>query len=591
MKAPMTTLADSYALIRQRRDRVRLGRALAQLAVCAVVLGVLLITIDLAYQASAGPRGVALGLALACLLGIAAVLIRHARQTLTDSQAALLIEAKHPRLQGLAIAAAEFAHEVPSSDDSQMLRAALLYEAQHRLASLDLEQTIDRRPLLRSATAAALVLLVAGVLVVSSPAQAAHELLRTLEPWRSLPLTPAEAAAVAAQQAMERERKAQEEAVAASRRAAGAPVVFTVTPGAAEVERGGTLDVSCVLSRVDASPQLRYQLSDGTWRYLPMTPSAEDPNRFTTTIADLADDAAYGITMASSASPTYAITVYDQVQVKDLHATYHAPSYARLPDWTSKGGDLEALVGSLAKLSLTATGPLEQVQLLTDDGLAVPFQLHGAELTASLPLTADGGYLLRANDAHGHHPIGGLASHYVIHAVADLPPTIDLLYPSLDTEVHPLETIAIAANVADDVGLKEIRLCSTYGLEEPRVERRSCVTGPANLTNMLVQFTIDLKAREVHLGDTIIFHLEAEDLKGQKVSSDAFVLKVRGYELMQTYSDGNHPTGGTSHKNPLYVTLLGALHDLDARRSQLTAEQFQAECAHLAELYLPYANN
>ena len=67
------------------------------------------------------------------------------------------------------------------------------------------------------------------------------------------------------------------------------------------------------------------------------------------------------------------------------------------------------------------------------------------------------------------------------------------------------------------------------------------------------------------------------------------MLTVRDYELMKTYVDGGHPPGNGTAR---FATLMGALHDLAARKAQLTPAQLHAECAHLAELYLhidPYS--
>ena len=587
----MPPLEQYFNVVRRRRLTVHLLRVLALMTIACLVVAGVLIASDVAYQPGRVARLASLAAGVIAVGAGAWWWVRRAWRPLSDVNLALLIETVHPQLQGLALAAAERTAATPANGLTQLLQEAMRTEAERQLGALDLAAAVDSRPLARSIGMTLAMLAVAVLIVVAAPAPSARELQRTLTPWRQLPPSPAELAARAA--AAMQERTARELALAASRAAlaAQAPVTFHVTPGAAELARGGMLDVACAVSRVDGSAQVRMRLSDGSWRNLPMAAAADDARSFTAQLTDLTDDSAYCVVMGAQRSPEFPITVYDQATVLDLHAVYQAPAYAQQPLRTLAGGDLEALAGSIAHLTLRSSVPLGPVQLLTDDGNVITLTVHGDTAVGDVPIDHDTGYRLSACDAHSRHALDGLAAHYAIHAIIDLPPTLTLLYPALDEEVHPLADIDIAADVSDDVGLKDVRLVSAYGLEEPRSEHRSC-TVPATgrpVRHLLVQFTIDLKKRDVHLGDTIIFHVEAEDVKGQQVTTDPYVLTVRDYELMKTYVDGGHPPGNGTAR---FATLMGALHDLAARKAQLTPAQLHAECAHLAELYLhidPYS--
>jgi hypothetical protein len=591
----MSRIATSLSRVRRSWHLLRMLRATSVLLVLASVLALSLIATDLIYHLPQRPRLALLAVAVALLVAAAIQLVRRAGKPLSDSTAALMIEAGNPALQGLALAASELrqrqlragdASAADAADDEvALLNRALLVEAEQQLDAIDPTAAVDKRPMLRSAAAAAAMLIAGALMVLLAPARAGHELARALIPWIQVPPTAAELAAQ--RRADELAQQARDLALARQKAAdeAAAPVVFTVAPGAIEVMRGGSIAVQAGVSRVDGPAQLQLTFGDGNVRTVPMSPAADDSKSFTTEVADLADDATYCVVMGASHSPSFPISVYDQVQVSDLHVDYKAPDYARQPPRTSKGGDIEALVGSTAHLSIAASGALDQVHMTMDDGTAVPVLVHGDHAEVDVPVTTDGGFHLSAEDTRGHHPVTGLAAHYAIHAIPDLPPTISLLYPSIDTAVHPMERIAIAAQAEDDVGLKEVRLVSTYCIEDPQVEHRSCLNGPLPLKQLLCQFTIDLKQRpQVRIGDTIVFHLEVEDLKGQKVTTDPYILTVRGIEAMMTYKNGNNP-GANGQLGAGYVTLLGALHDLEARRDQLTPEQFQAECEHIGDLY------
>ncbi len=584
----ISAIPTCLSRVRSRWQLLRLARAAMMVLAALILIIGALVVVDLAYHLPERPRLVLMGLAALALAAAAARILMRARRRLSDTQAALLIEARHPGLRGLAVAAAEFHNSEPASEEAAMLQGALVSQAAERLGALDLPSAVDRRPFLRSATTACAMLAIGALLLGFTPGGPGHTLERALLPWVMVPPTAAELAAQ--KKAVELEAKARELAAAAARAAAeaSAPVKYAVKPGACEVLRGGALDITATVSRVDSSPQLRLRLSDGSWRALPMSPSGDDASTFTVRVEDIADDASYCVAMENSASPTFPISVYDQVEATDVHIDYHFPAYALMPDRMVKGADIEAIIGTTARLSITANGDIGAVKMVQDDGTAVPVTVHGNQAEAQVAVAKDGGYLIEAMDAKGHHEVSGLSGHYAIHAVPDNPPGIMLIYPAIDTAVHPLEQIAIAANAEDDVGIKEVRLVSTYGLEPSTTERHSCLpaAGKLPLKQVLAQFTVDLKKRNAQNGDVIIFHVEVEDLKGQTATTDPFLLTVRGYETMVVYANGNVGAGHNGQNSAAYVTLFGALHDLSARKSTLTPEQFKAECEHIAEMYV-----
>jgi hypothetical protein len=571
--------------LRRRWLGVRRTRALLITALVALAAVAALVAADLAYHLPRKPRIELWAAAVLSVLVLGGILLRRSRRSLPDATAALALEARYPELRGLALAAVASAPGGrAASEEEALLRQALLAEADRQVAALDAGGAVDARALRAPARALLAMLAAMAAAMVIAPERAWHELRRALTPWSVVPPSNAEIAAQERADAVERQARELAEQSALAAAAAAAPIRFEVAPGAAEVRRGGSLAVSCALSRVTETPQLRVRLSNGSWRSLAMTPVPDDALRFTAVIADLSDDSAYQVAMGTSVSDAFPITVFDQIEVSDLRVACDAPAYAKLPTTTRAGGDIEGLIGATAHVQLTATGALGAVQLVADDGKSLPVRIDGATATADVPITADGGYRLSAVDAH-HRAVTGLARHYAIHALADHPPTISLMYPAIDTIVHPLEDVAIAARVADDVGLKEVRLCSTYALGDAQVERRSCAVDGRPLRELLATFSFDLKHRQgVHVGDAIVFHLEVEDTHGQSATTDPFVLTVRGYESMVKYANGNkHGANGQTGAD--YTTLLGALHDLGARRAELTPEQFAAECEHIADVY------
>jgi hypothetical protein len=290
----------------------------------------------------------------------------------------------------------------------------------------------------------------------------------------------------------------------------------------------------------------------------------------------------YKVVMNDVQSPEYTIHVFDPASIKNLRITYHYPKYMDKADRTVNGmdGNIEALEGTTVDVSLIASSPLREGKLSLSNGKVIPMAASGNEVTGTIAVDKNGDYALLAADTHG--TTIAPATRFLITALQPAPPTLEVVYPGIDTLVHPMEEIAFAVKIEATIGLKEVRLHSFYNSDAEEVQRITGreTGGPA--ISKLAEFTIDLEKRSnVRAGDTILFHFEAEDMKGQTASSDVYAVTVRALESFTAY--GYHPVmPAHGYPGPALINVIGAAWDLHTKEKAMNAADFKSACEKIA---------
>ena len=580
----MSQLQKHLAAVRHAWQRTQILKALAVLLADAVIAVLALVTIDAIYHLAPEVRGTLLGTA-ALVVAIAAVwlIVRPIRRHLSDEQVALYIEGRFPELKGSLIAAVEYEHRKAENALQTMLFGALMADCLRRAAKMDIKHVIDHRRLRQRAIAAGAMLLFFLGAVAVRPSLFGHELTRVLAPWKSVPMNEHE---VLAEQKREIAKRTQE-LLAAKAEEAAKPIKIElrVDPGDTEVRRGGSLIVKATTNRVTGPLTLKFLASDGQWRPLDMPEDPALPDHFSATLADLSESAKYKVAMGEIESREYSIRVYDPTAVKELALTYHYPTYTRMPDLKIlNNANIDTLEGTQVDLLLTATAVLKEGSLQIEGVGPVPLKVQGDHATASFTVNKSGQYQIAAADLRGEK-VFGLDTTYLIKANKDAPPTLEVLYPGTDTAVHPMEEIGFATKVSDDIGIKEVRLVTMYGLEKPTVLKIETPMSGPNVTNQVAQFMVSLAKRpKVEAFDTIAAHFEVEDLKGQVAQSEVFMLTVRRFESFANYTAAEGESA--IEKSIGLMTIIGATHDLERKRTAMTPEQLKKECAKIGKWLL-----
>lgn len=209
-----------------------------------------------------------------------------------------------------------------------------------------------------------------------------------------------------------------------------------VTPGDVAVRRNSDQLISAHL--IGLKPETvrlfaRYKSSaKAGWE--PVAMQATDASNFQFLFAGLPEDVEYYVAAGPLTSRHYKVRVVDLPTVKQMKVTYHYPKWTGMPEATDDhGGDLRAIEGTNADLTVVMDHPLRSGQLTLDDGKQI--SLTGGEgnvYKGSILMQKDGAYHVAALDQG--QPVR-LSEDYFIATDKANPPEIAIDRPAITAPV------------------------------------------------------------------------------------------------------------------------------------------------------------
>lgn len=417
----------------RRGRRMHVGWVLAGLAIAALGTVTLVALLDWKWELARPTRQWLLGLSAAALAGAALWLILRARKQWSAPSTAAELEQHFPSLGQRVRTAVQYGRE---SEDrlrhegvAPALVTALSRETAERTRPLGLD---DVAPTRRFAVAAALAVAAAAGLGLSTIGHREWRaaLSRTL--LREVPYT-----------------------------------TVAVLPGDVTIEDGGSVDLQLtisgrtgrevvVLSRPVAG-------TDGDWSEEELDPSAAERDddgslRFSTKLARIREPVEYRVVAGPAVSDTYRIGVRYPLTIQSVTAKVTPPAYTGLPPTTVMDGNISALKGS----SATVTVALDRVP----SSAAIQFRRLGSdtsELPAPPPVKVEGTAV--SFDLNLLHSLQWSLTAKSVDDTAlpeklfrvrvreDQAPRVSFISPEEELEVHSLTEVAMALRATDDYGL------------------------------------------------------------------------------------------------------------------------------------------
>ncbi|MGH9592175.1 MAG: hypothetical protein ACRD5L_03730, partial [Bryobacteraceae bacterium] len=168
-----------------------------------------------------------------------------------------------------------------------------------------------------------------------------------------------------------------------------------VEPGNKLVRRRSDLAVTARLVGFQA-PEVRLMArykSSAKWEEAPMLPRSGD-NAYEFLFPSVPEPVEYYVDAAGVRSKTYKIDVIDLAGIKNIQVTYHYPTWLGMRDVVENpGGDLRAVVGTIAELNVETDRPLKNGIIELEDGTKISLdQAQGNNLIAKVPIQKDGVY-------------------------------------------------------------------------------------------------------------------------------------------------------------------------------------------------------
>ena len=232
------------------------------------------------------------------------------------------------------------------------------------------------------------------------------------------------------------------------------PFTWKVYPGNLRVIQGDSLALSLMLSGdfpESASLKIAEQNRDPI--YYPVT------RPFIHYIASVIQSFQYQWIINDFSSPLYRIDVLNRPVIKQFQVTVMPPSYSSLPDQNLEPniGDIRALLGSQARLLISASSPLKEAHLYFQNRSSRPMNLVSTR-SARIRWIIDrpDQYYIAIQDTQNLRNIDPI--HYSIKIIPDLNPVARITDPAKNTDLNELMRLDLGLEAEDDYGFFKSRI-------------------------------------------------------------------------------------------------------------------------------------
>jgi hypothetical protein len=305
-----------------------------------------------------------------------------------------------------------------------------------------------------------------------------------------------------------------------------------VDPGNKLVRRKADQIITATLTGFQA-PQVRLfarYKSASKWEEAAMVPRSSG-TAYEFLFAALPEPVEYYVEAAGVKSKTYKLDVADLPGIKNIKVTYHFPSWLDMKDAVEDpGGDLRAVAGTVAELTVETDRPLKNGEILMDDGSRIALQSNdGNFVTARVPVEKDGMYHFAATE-RGESV--RLSEDYFIEARQDQAPTVKIVTPRGDAKVSPIEEVTVTVEAADDFALESMELhYSVNGAPEKTVN----LLPNKGVKEANGKTVISLEDYKLEAGDVVSIYATARDARNTARTDIAFI-ETQPFEKNYTQS-------------------------------------------------------
>ncbi|MEE3371825.1 MAG: hypothetical protein VX346_21010 [Planctomycetota bacterium] len=522
--APPAMPADQYAALIERqlgsaRRQVKVTDLLSRCMLLVIGVLVFLFGVSLVdhwlFDLGSWGRAVAF---VALLAGITGYLLRFilplAVRSINPVFAARAIERSEPRLKNSLINFLTFRTDTRVNQSSVFL--ALQHKAATDLATVSIDDAVDRSTTLKLGYALATMVTLFGVYKILSPKDPFQSISRVAAPWKNI----------------ERPTRADIFMVQEHHRAtADGPILSSVPPGKRAAHQGHFVTIGAGISGIGsaASVTLQYSSVDGQLvdQTLPMEWNAKTQQREATlppTSSGIQSSLLYSIRAGDVLSMEHLLEVTPTPVITVQSVDYEFPDYTRLPKQTIVGNPhIQAVEGTQITIHAQANQKVDSavIELFSSDTTssgsprAMRCDQDQCEGSFRLPDNRTGEpqlseYGIRFRNLDGERNQEMI--HYRIDVLRDLVPEIEILNPkSREIELPEDGTQEIEIRAIDpDYGLRRIQLRATAGNDS--ILSHDLVEDAAGRTGQIVE-TYPFVPRKLGLrtGDRVALWALAED--------------------------------------------------------------------------------
>jgi len=589
-------LQVEFGRARRRWKRAAALAGLALVLLESVGIVTLVILLSLFYGHIPWAR---YGLFTAGAAAIVVLTVRHIVRPLLrripDEQIALYAEEHDAEFEGALVTAAEFGRKAGISPLQNRMIQAVVHAADSKAASVRLTSLVSFARLQKYGVAAAVCLVVYIVMCVVFPATVGRHVVAALQPWR-----------VQAPTLLGPDGRGLPSGLTAEQARMLVPIEFALSGGDVRLARGEDFRLEARLSREpqEGKPVLLQFRSvgdreqPGEWQHLPMD-QIEKLHGYARRLDSVSEDMEFRVAAEEYVSQTHRITVYDKIELRAMEIVTTFPAYLGFPDRVDalSNGDVSAPIGSTVTVRIVVNTELASGKLMWDGGKEQPLTVdpqRKGSATASFPVEAGRQYRFEVTDVDGQ--VARSLGPSEVFALKDNPPTLDLIDPTAEVEIHALGEVDFFAKVTDDFGVAKADLVylrfTGAGEAEGRVAL--ALTRPdgeeiplPEVVDARLRWLLENVEPKVKPGEVISWYVEARDRKPDNPAaiSDLHTIVILPFEMWGAYQF--EPAGPPHDEPPQIISLAEVLMEVWAVhrvRETLTRDEYAKKCDHVADM-------
>jgi len=341
-----------------------------------------------------------------------------------------------------------------------------------------------------------------------------------------------------------------------------------VTPGDAAVRRNSDQLVTAQVMGLETNKvniYARYQ-STSKWELVAMQP-LEGHQGFQFLFAGLPESVEYYVEAGPVRSKHFNFRVVDLPAVKQIEVLYHYPKWTGLQQVSEEhGGDLRAIEGTDAELTVLMDAPLKDGVLVMDNGQ--PVHLTGGEgnrYRGTIHMEKDGAYHVAAMD-QGQQV--RLSDDYFISTSKANPPDIAIDRPAQDYRASPIEEVTIGVRAGAEFGLNHVSLHYSVNGGPDQTVNLQTEPGAKNFSG---KTTLSLEDFKLAPGDIVSLYATAKDTHTESRTDISFIqTDPFEREFSQSQQSGGGGGGGGGQGQ-------GSQTDISRREKELIAATWKQQ--------------
>lgn len=320
----------------------------------------------------------------------------------------------------------------------------------------------------------------------------------------------------------------------------------TITPGDTEVERGTRVIVEAAFAKdVPSDATLVVSELDGKERdRIPMRVTV-DEKVFGGMIARVDKDARYQVEFDEGKSKQHTITTFVYPALERVDVKITPPAYTKLPSKEIKNTmKVTAMEGSSIDFSLKVNKPLKEAELFGEDKTSLALRPSPQDPTVLVAtMKAEKTQKWRVHLVDDKDRANKNPPWISVTVSQNQLAKIEVVFPKRDVQVSQIQELAVEARVWDDLGVMKSGASFSIAGKTKEVTFKHGKTEPARKQE--VKELLALENESTQPRQLVSYHFWAEDTGPQgevrRAMSDMFFAEVRYFE--DIFREGQSPPG------------------------------------------------